>query len=222
MKAPPGGTARRAEIISVAARLFDEHGYHSTTMDDIAAAMGIRKPTLYHHVQSKTQIVVWIHDELVNELTDRLEARLAAEMPRPALLHLVLEDILEILETRPGHLRVYFEHHRELQGEEGELARAKRDRYTDLVRSVIAQGHAAGEFHAPDPMLSTFAFFGMSNWAYQWYQPGGALGHREIALYLWKTYMNGVAVGPVAAPVHPADPAAPGPAAALSRSDVPG
>jgi AcrR family transcriptional regulator len=218
VKAPPGGTARRPEIISVAARLFDERGYHATTMDDIAAAMGIRKPTLYNHVQSKTQIVLWIHDELVDELTTRLEARIAAEIPRPALLYMVLEDILEILETRPGHLRVYFEHHRELHGEEGALAREKRDRYTEMVRSVIECGCEAGEFDAPDPTLSTFAFFGMCNWAYQWYQPGGALGHRDIARYLWKTFMNGVAVAPVAPPTD----LVPGPTAALSRSDSSG
>jgi TetR/AcrR family transcriptional regulator, cholesterol catabolism regulator len=197
VKAPPAGTARRAEIVSVAARLFDERGYYNTSMDDIAAAMGIRKPTLYHHVQSKTQIVVWIHEELVDELTARLEGRVAAAVPRPAILYLVMEDIVELLETRPGHLRVYFEHHRELQGEGSQQTRDKRDHYTALVRTVIEQGQEAGEFEAPDATLSTFAFFGMTNWAYQWYRPGGALGHREIARYLWKTFMNGLSVEPV-------------------------
>ncbi|NWJ71073.1 TetR/AcrR family transcriptional regulator [Pseudonocardia sp. ICBG1122] len=201
MKAPADGTARRAEIVSVSARLFDERGYYNTTMDDIAAAMGIRKPTLYHHVKSKTQIVVWIHEELVDELTARLEGRIAAAVPRPAVLYLVMEDILELLETRPGHLRVYFEHHRELQGEGSQATRDKRDHYTRLVRSTIEQGHEAGEFEAPIAALSTFAFFGMCNWAYQWYRPGGALGHREIARYLWTTFMNGLAVGTAGPPV---------------------
>lgn len=195
MKAAPEGTSRRAEIVSAAARLFDERGYHPTSMDDIAAAIGIKKPTLYHHVQSKTQIVLWIHDELVNELTARLEQRIAEQVPRAEILLLVMDDILELLQTRPGHLRVYFEHHREIPGDEGRTAREKRDRYTDLIHRIIEDGAKAGEFDAADPRLSTLAFFGMCNWAYQWYRPGGELSHREIARYFWRTFMTGIALG---------------------------
>jgi CPA1 family monovalent cation:H+ antiporter len=38
--------------------------------------VGIKKPTLYHHVRSKSQIVLWIHDELADELSSRLTARI--------------------------------------------------------------------------------------------------------------------------------------------------
>ena len=196
MKAAPGGTARRAEIIAAAASLFVERGYHTTSIDDIAAAIGIKKPTLYHHVQSKTQIVIWIHDELVDDLTARLDERVAAGLPRRETLRLVMDDILELLETRPGHLRVYFEHHREIPGDEGRVAREKRDRYTETVRRLIEDGAAAGEFVVEDPGLTTFAFFGMVNWAYQWYRPGGKLSHQEIARYFWETFMTGIAERP--------------------------
>jgi TetR/AcrR family transcriptional regulator, cholesterol catabolism regulator len=197
MRARPEGTARRAEIVRASARLFDERGYHTTSMDDIAAAVGIKKPTLYHHVQSKTQIVLWIHDELVDDLTARLDARVARGLPRSETLFRVMDDILGLLETRPGHLRVYFEHHRELPGEEGRVAREKRDAYTDTVRRLISDGAAAGEFVVENAALTTFAFFGMCNWAYQWYGPGGELPHRTIATYFWRTFMSGVAAGPL-------------------------
>lgn len=197
MRAGPEGTARRHEIVAASARLFDERGYHTTSMDDIAAAVGIKKPTLYHHVQSKTQIVLWIHDELVNDLSARLEARVEQGMPRAETLFRVMDDILGLLETRPGHLRVYFEHHRELPAEEGRTAREKRDRYTDTVRRLIEDGAAAGEFVVENAGLTTLAFFGMCNWAYQWYRPGGELPHHTIALQFWRIFMGGVAVGPL-------------------------
>ncbi|MBN9110368.1 MAG: TetR family transcriptional regulator [Pseudonocardia sp.] len=196
MKAAPQGTARRDEIVAAAARLFDERGYHTTSMDDIAAAVGIKKPTLYHHVQSKTQIVIWIHDELVHDLTDRLEQRVADKLPRAEILLRIMDDILGLLETRPGHLRVYFEHHREIPGEEGRVAREMRDRYTETVRKIIEEGAAAGEFRVENPGLTTFAFFGMCNWAYQWYRPGGRLTHQSIARYFWQIFMTGIATGP--------------------------
>jgi len=53
----PRAGGRRAEIVEIAARLFDRHGYHSTSMDDIAEAVGLRKPSLYHYFKSKDQIL---------------------------------------------------------------------------------------------------------------------------------------------------------------------
>lgn len=194
MKPAPEGTSRRAQIVAAAARLFDERGYHTTSMDDIAAAVGIKKPTLYHHVTSKTQLVLWIHDELVDELTARLERRIDQGMPGDRILLAVMEDIFELLETKPGHLRVYFEHHREIPGEEGAIARRKRDHYTALVEGIITRGADDGLFAAPNVTLTTLAFFGMCNWAYQWYRPGGDLDHTEIARYFWQTFRNGLAV----------------------------
>jgi AcrR family transcriptional regulator len=44
---------RRAVIVEAAGRLFGEHGYEATRLDDIALAAGVTKPILYRHFASK-------------------------------------------------------------------------------------------------------------------------------------------------------------------------
>ena len=59
---------RRKEIIRKAATLFNITGYFNTSMDDIAEAVGLRKPTLYYYVSSKEEILYLIHEELIDHL----------------------------------------------------------------------------------------------------------------------------------------------------------
>lgn len=106
----------RARIIRAAARHFDEKGYHATGMDDIAEAIGLRKPTLYYYyyyyyyyVTSKAEIVAWIHDDVMARVLDKLERNVAGRIDPSEGLRQVVIDILEIIDTPtrlpPGVLR---------------------------------------------------------------------------------------------------------------------
>jgi AcrR family transcriptional regulator len=116
---------RRQEIVRTAADLFDRAGYSSTTMEDIAHAVGIAKPTLYHYFKSKDEILFWIHEEFIDLLINRHEQRLQALLDPNQLLLEVMADILELMETHRGHVRVFFEHHRELPILDRETIRAR-------------------------------------------------------------------------------------------------
>ena len=96
--AEPGtaADARRAEVITLAADLFDRHGYASVSMEQIAAAAGMAKPTLYHYFRAKDEILRGIHETFID------------------LLLGAMTDIFGLMETHRGHVRVFFEHHREL------------------------------------------------------------------------------------------------------------
>ena len=47
---------------------------------------------------------------------------------------------------------------------------------------------------ATDPELTALGLFGMTNWAYQWFTPGGKRTSAEIAEHLWGQLMQGLAV----------------------------
>ncbi len=75
--------ARRRQLFEVALSLFAEHGYPSTTMDDIAEAAGVTKPLVYQHFESKRALYLELMDVFSSELVTRIvKATAAAQGPR--------------------------------------------------------------------------------------------------------------------------------------------
>src|ERR1700759_895227 len=50
-------SAKRDELTRIAARLFAERGYQGTSLADLAEALGLQKPSLYHHIESKEDLL---------------------------------------------------------------------------------------------------------------------------------------------------------------------
>lgn len=188
----PGALERRHEIVGKAAELFDEMGYYPTSMDDIAQAVGLAKPTLYHYFRSKDSILVAIHDVIISLLHERQLAR-EAEAASPAeQLHGVMFDIIDLMRTHPSHVRVYFEHRRELPPEPMQEAQEARNKYFYSVRKLFEAGQRRGDFTG-DPNLSTIALFSLCNSAYHWYgTQDGNYTTREAADYFHALMLSGI------------------------------
>lgn len=50
--------AKRDAVLQVAAQMFNERGFHATSLDDIAARLNVTKPTLYYYVKNKDAILL--------------------------------------------------------------------------------------------------------------------------------------------------------------------
>jgi hypothetical protein len=69
---------------------------------------------------------------------------------------------------------VVFHQWRFLSGDNLQRVTAKRRRYEELVRGVVEDGRASGEFDAvPDPTVAVLVVLGALNWAAEWYRPDG-------------------------------------------------
>ncbi|MBV9818993.1 MAG: TetR family transcriptional regulator [Solirubrobacterales bacterium] len=191
-------TDRRSEILAAAARCFDASGYHNTTIDDIAAAVGVSKPTVYYYFRSKHELLYLIHDEMLDLVLSRHEARAREGFAsHSAALEGLMRDVVALTETHPGHLLISFEHYRELSREFKPRIRAKRDRFRSIVREVVRSGMESGEFIVQDVEMTTLAVLGMCNWTYQWLRPESRTA-AEVAESFWRFTMRSIAVDPVA------------------------
>src|ERR1700742_4790721 len=108
------GERRRRAVLRHAAELFDARGYHRTHMSEIATAAGVRKTTLYHYFRSKDEILYWIHDEFIELLIARQEDHARTRLTPADQLLGVITDILQLMQTHRGYVRVFFEHWRDL------------------------------------------------------------------------------------------------------------
>lgn len=188
---------RRQQIVTLAAKLFDEAGYANTSMADIAEKVGVAKPTLYHYFVSKDVILHAIHEEFIDLLISRHEARQHLNMQPEQQLLGIMTDVLELMDTHPGHVRVFFEHYRELAPDAQQPIRAKRLRYEQAVDALFDELRESGRMRPTAPKLPTYALFGMCNWAYQWhswYRANGGARTQDIAAEFWTYLMHGLLV----------------------------
>jgi len=188
------GELRRNQIVEVASSLFESLGYHEASMDEIARHVGIAKASLYYHFDKKELILVEIHREMLDLLIGRQQARVNhfdgtwAEQLRE-----FMSDIVSLMESHPGRLRIFFEAFRELPEDIGKRISAQRKQYRQMLVSLLESGIEAGEFSPHPPEVVSMAILGMCNWTYQWFIPGGRLTSREVADSFWNTVMSGLA-----------------------------
>jgi AcrR family transcriptional regulator len=183
--------AKKQQILEKAAELFDKAGYHAVSVDELASAVGIRKPTLYHYFSSKDEILFGLHDVFIHLLIEKAEAR-PSSGPASESLREMMADILELMHTHRGYVRVFFEHFRELPPDSQRIITEKRDLYENMVEATIRRGIADGEFRDLNPRLLALAVFGVCNWAYQWYRPSGPFRPPELAQFFADLLFNGL------------------------------
>jgi AcrR family transcriptional regulator len=159
---------RKQEIIRASAELFDRVGYHGASMQMIADAVNLGKPTLYHYFKSKSAILFAMHQELVSELLESHRQRAEQSMESASLLRGLCYDTLAFIKNNPGYVRAFFEHYQDLDAGQQDALQVQRRGYLKMVINIIRAGIDDGSFAPCNPRIAALGFLGMCTWAYQW------------------------------------------------------
>ena len=184
--------ARAAEILGAAADLFHTRGYHATTMDDIAHAVGLKKGSLYHYVTAKDVLLRTLAEETIAGYLGDGE-RIAAEQGSAAerLARIIAAHVRRLC-AAPEHVTVLVRESHYVPDELAAEVRGMTRRYNHLVADLIAEGIARGEFQPTDPAVAALMLLGALNWAHRWYQPDGRLSPDEIGRQFAQTFLEGL------------------------------
>jgi AcrR family transcriptional regulator len=163
---------RREEITRAAARLFAERGYHGTSLADVAEALGIQKPSLYHHIASKEDLlweVAWAGAEAFQTALDQVP-----ESATPTgKIRLALRGHLAVVAEQLDVATVFTREWRSLEGERRARFVAERRRYEGRIRDLFREGVERGELRSDlDLATGALLFLSAANWAYTWLRPG--------------------------------------------------
>jgi AcrR family transcriptional regulator len=170
------------DILSQAATMFSQRGYHAVGIRDLAEAVGLSTSTLYHYYATKQDILFAIISRFLAEFTERLVAGLRdTSVPRRQRLEWAVTEHVQVTVTRSEELLVGSPVLNALSPEQRARIAAMRREYRDAVRDVIAEGVAAGEFHVADPLLTAMAMLDMLDGIRSWYHVGGSLSLPDIA-----------------------------------------
>jgi AcrR family transcriptional regulator len=182
----------RTEILSAAARIFAQKGFHAASMQDIAEAVNLQKASLYHHVASKQDILLALLDLALDLLIERLEQALASPADPPEQLRRAMRIYLETLAEHADLAGVLLLEYRSLEPPLYRRHIERRDRFEQLWRQIIRQGCAGGLFNTPHPDLAARALLGVLNWTITWYRPSGALSPAAIADQFADLFLKGL------------------------------
>lgn len=191
--------ARRALILSEAARLFNERGFSHCSIEDIADRLGIVKTAIYYYFRSKDTILYECYTQAF-DIADRAlaEATEVGSSGREKLERYVRSYLLNgiaggahVLPLRdmkalPPALR------RKLD----ERRRTRRDR----LRALVAEGIADGSIRRCDPKIVVSAWAGTLAWILESYRHDGPLSFEVISEQLLGIFMDGIAAHPARTP----------------------
>ena len=178
---------RRMIILERAATLFAQSGFEGTSISDIADAVGLSKPALYHHFADKNEIyasiVVTVLEQMYQGTEQAVETRSSA-----------MDGVKRFMEAHARYIDLHYDSFIAAQlgfrGLREPPARRTaiywRDRYENLLRSIVAEGIKQGEFLAVDIKTTTWAILSCLNWMARWYKPGGG----KPAIYFGRQYCD--------------------------------
>jgi AcrR family transcriptional regulator len=165
-------SARRAELTRIAARLFATQGYQGTSLADLAEELGVQKPSLYHHIAAKEDLLWEVAWEGANAFHAALDA-VPAEAPPGERIRLALRGHLGVVGGQLDIATVFVREWRYLEGERNEAFVAERRRYEERIRELFRDGVDGSELRTDlDVPTAALLFLSAANWAYTWLRPG--------------------------------------------------
>jgi AcrR family transcriptional regulator len=169
-------------IRETALREFNQHGYHGTSVRDIARGAGLTVAALYYHFSNKHEILFFIMrqggEDIVAEIAAATEtapddpvARLAAMVRAYVLYHC----------RRQAEAFIANSELRSLEPEAHKKIIAIRDEIERRFRVAVQNATSSGCFPSTDPKEACRAILAMSTSVADWYKPGGVLTAEQVA-----------------------------------------
>lgn len=218
---------KREAVLRESGRIFSRHGYHNTSLDDVAKALNVSKGTLYNYVKDKQEILFECQKmalDIAERSFDYAEQNATTGAGR---LRLVIRQYIATLTEEMGACGVITEVGA-LRPADRKAIVARRDQFEARFITLIEQGMADGSLRPIDPKLAVFTFMGAVHAVPGWYSPKGRLSAEQIADGMADLLLTGMesptakaATRPAAAAVAPAAEVEPQPKAPARRRRTP-
>ncbi len=180
-----------AGAVDIAARLFTERGYGSTTTRDLARAMGVTNGTLYHYFPTKEDLLFRICEESIQRLTAAVSEAVAGQEPsRERVAAMIVAHVRTLLANEPLHTTLLTEL-RSLNGENRQAIERFQEQYRTLVQDVLEEAQEHGVIRTDlDPRFLRISLLNLANWTMR-YRPDHDPPKEELALTLATLFLDG-------------------------------
>lgn len=171
---------QRRQILVAASRVFSQKGYDAATMNDIAAEMGVSKGVLYYQFKSKQDVIVETRRATSGRAADRLQEIVDRHEPVRARMEAALRDLIGTTFDEMGRHVILNPVGTALDAERAVQVRRFEQRYERLVRELLAEGIASGEFVDAPTTLTSLTLIQAALSPAVWFRPGGGLTETDV------------------------------------------
>jgi AcrR family transcriptional regulator len=182
---------KREAVIRAAAHAFNHKGYHNTSLDDIAAALEVTKPTVYYYVTNKEQLLFECFVAGVEQIRAGFREARNMDIPARERLHAVLRHYAKTMASEFGWCMVRVED-QDLSLDMSSHIKAMKSEIDQGIRRLIREGVQDGSIHPCDPKMTAFALAGSLNWIAHWYRENKSMSGAEIADAFITVFDNGL------------------------------
>jgi len=192
-KSSGNGDFPRNRVFEVAAEVFHRKGYDNTSMSDVAAAAGLTKAGLYHHISSKESLLYTVLDYGL-DLTEAYVIKPLEDISDPLdrLKTMIDLHLRLVLEERNLEVTGLLHECKTLSGSDRSRINRRKKEYIRMAASII--GEVTKKYNVKDvnPKLAAYALLGMLNWTYQWYKVSGSNTREEIVRTFQRIFLQGI------------------------------
>ncbi|QDY76028.1 TetR/AcrR family transcriptional regulator [Streptomyces qinzhouensis] len=179
------GTPVPRKLLSAATRLFAEHGYGKTSVQEIVEAAGVTKGALYHYFGSKEDLLQEVYGRMLRLQQERLDAFAGADAPVDVRLRAAAADVVVTTIENLQDATIFFRSMHHLSPGKNKQVRAERRRYHERFRALVEEGQTSGVFSSATPAdLVVDYHFGSVHHLSTWYRPDGPLTKEQVADHL--------------------------------------
>jgi AcrR family transcriptional regulator len=191
-----GGGARVDEVIDVGLQLFLERGYDNTPLSAIAERLGLTKAGLYHHFESKEDLLFMAHLRTMERQLLPLIVKAEAERDPEQRLRVFIYDHARTLALEPTAGLLIREARRLAPAHLAEIKKTWR-RGLKLLSDSIAELQSLGRCRTDvRPTHAAFAAIGMTNWISFWFDSKRPDSADEVARAMLVLFMDGLTQRP--------------------------
>lgn len=193
-----GRADKREAVLRAAARLFNEKGFHATSLDEVAERLHVSKPTLYRYAKSKDEILFGCVQAGLDLVRARiLEAAGSGKGTALDKLRACMQAYADVV-TQDFGMCVIRVGEDPLPQEGRRALRALKAQIDLEFRRLIEQGVAEGSIAPVDAKLAAFTLAGAISWIGRWYRADGELSPAQIAEQCIAVLLNGIVKRPPA------------------------
>lgn len=182
---------KREALLRAAVRMFNVRGFHATSLDEVAASLKVSKPTVYHYLGNKDQVLLECVSIGLDQLRQAADAALTKSGSGLERLKQFLIRYAEINMDDFGRC-VIRTGDEVLSPESAVRFRALKQEVDQAMRALIRQGMEDGSIERGDVKLVAFTLAGALNWPARWFDPGRGEDSRTIAVKMVDILTRGI------------------------------